>query len=93
MNELDRTVFAALINDKLLYHPRPWSIEYDWLVEIIDANGKTVAKMRTDVEANRLIEIAAVFDKESFEFETEFDDLMQVNDIIAEKKNRNESEI
>lgn len=50
-----RSENESLLLDKLLHHPRPWTIEPDWCVEIHDASGDKVMSCMTRETAESII--------------------------------------
>lgn len=67
------TLLEELIRDKMHGHPLPWTIDYDWCVEVLDREGRLVLKLQRDVEARELIEMATRIAAERAEFEVEFE--------------------
>lgn len=47
-----------LVHPLLREHPRPWRIEVDWTVEVIDALGRCVGKFCTGEAAQLVIDLA-----------------------------------
>lgn len=54
----------AIMFHLVLYHPLPWHIEQDWLLEIIDAHGKEVLKCADINIANEMIELSQKYKQE-----------------------------
>lgn len=40
------------------HHPLPWTVEYDWCVEIYDTHHRLVIKLMSDADARELVSIA-----------------------------------
>ena len=70
------SLLGLLIQDKLDGHPLPWTIEYDWCVELYDAKENLVMKMRSDAMAREFIAHAERLKAESDAFEIEFERMM-----------------
>lgn len=60
------TLLEHLVHDKLTDHPLPWSIDYDWLVEVWDSAEppKLVTKVHSDPLARELVSTAERLDRE-----------------------------
>jgi hypothetical protein len=67
------SLLEQLVRDKMFHHPLPWSIDYDWMVEVYDASGRIVLKVQKDVEAHQLVSIATTITAEDAEFTAEFE--------------------
>lgn len=47
-----------LVRPLIAKHPLPWRIDYDWTVEVYDANGGIVMKLMNDAQAQELLAFA-----------------------------------
>ena len=47
-----------LVRPLIARHPLPWRVDYDWTVEVYDANDQIVIKLMTAAQAQELIEFA-----------------------------------
>ena len=56
--ELTRRGREAFVALAVVKHPAPWRVESDWTEEVIDADGRCVAKCRTRENAERLVALA-----------------------------------
>lgn len=48
------TLLDALVSQLIDRHPLPWSIDYDWCVEVIDSRGACAIKLFSDSQAQEL---------------------------------------
>jgi hypothetical protein len=67
-------LLLLLIEPKMAQHPRPWRIEYDWTVAVLDADGVCVLECHNTQEAEMLIGLAGDADDYCFRemFEKEY---------------------
>ena len=64
MSSIDyENLLSYFMTDLVLRHKMPWRIEFDWAVEVYDANDRLVMKVRTVRDAYDLIEIAKDIDQ------------------------------
>lgn len=61
----------SLIQNLIERHPLPWSIDYDWLVEVWDSNQRLVIKLMLDRDARDLVSHAERLAQESLEAHAE----------------------
>lgn len=73
MQDAGMTLLEQLVRDKMFHHPLPWSIDYDWMVEVYDASGRIVLKVQRDTEARQLVSIAAAISTDDAAFTAEFE--------------------
>lgn len=73
------TLLENLIRDKISNHPLPWSIDYDWLVEVYDANGAIVMKLMDTAQARELIRNAERLAAEDAIANDEFEEMMNAD--------------
>lgn len=52
------TLLDSLVTDLMWRHPTPWTIDYDWLIEVVDSRGKIVLKLSDISAARSLISIS-----------------------------------
>lgn len=71
------TLLDHLVLNMLARHPLPWRIDYDWMVEVYDANDALVVKLHRDAMARDLISQAERLKNDSDEFALEFERMMQ----------------
>jgi hypothetical protein len=65
------TLLESLVRDKMYEHPLPWTLDYDWLVEVVDPTGRAVHKLMTRAAALELISIAERLAAEDAAFDVE----------------------
>ncbi len=70
------TLLESLIRDKMYGHPLPWTIDYDWCVEVIDSNGRIVTKLMHRDMAMELINMAERISAEDAAFRAEFEGMV-----------------
>lgn len=75
------TLLEQLVRDKMYHHPLPWTVEYDWCVEVWDSGSpeRIVLKLYSDHEARELIAMAERLDAESHAFHREFEDMIDAS--------------
>jgi hypothetical protein len=67
------TLLEQLVRDKIHQHPLPWTIDYDWCVEVIDSSGRVVSKLMHRDMAMQLIGMAERITAEDVAFSEEFE--------------------
>lgn len=67
------TLLEQLVRDKMDRYPFPWTIDYDWCVEVLDAGGRIVLKLQRDAEARQFIDMATRISAADAQFEIEFE--------------------
>lgn len=74
------TLLEQLVRDKMFHHPLPWSIDYDWMVEVVDPMGRVVLKLQKDAEARELIAMATRISIEDAVFHAELEGMLGGSD-------------
>ena len=67
------TLLESLVRDKIHGHPLPWTIDYDWCVEVVDSIGRIVHKFMDRSMAEDLISMANRISSEDAAFSAEFE--------------------
>lgn len=80
-----------LISQLIMDHPLPWSIEHDWTVEVRDAKGVIVIKLRTHDEANELIALAVARQEEFNRADAEIEKMLADGESEPERESAKES--
>lgn len=55
---LSESTQRRLVRHLMTGHPLPWRLEFDWTVEVTDANGAIVIKCIHADEANEIVTLA-----------------------------------
>lgn len=80
MADLPLDVQRTLVIDIIYKHPLPWRIDHDWTVEVLDAKGRCVTKLKTQADAEAFIHFADQCATEMAQGQRELDELMKDNE-------------
>jgi hypothetical protein len=68
------------VREKLSTHPLPWSVEYDWCVEVYDANHGLVTKLMYSEDVSGLVSLAERLGAEAHAAEIEIEKMLSGED-------------
>lgn len=80
MAELPHDVQRTLVQRLIAKHPLPWRIDHDWTVEVLDAKGNCVIKLKSQADAEGLIHFADQVATEMAQGAREVEELMKENE-------------
>lgn len=75
------SLLEQLVRDKMHHHPLPWTIDYDWMVEVYDQGGRIVLKLQSVDQARQLIDMAIRISAEDAQFTMEFERMIDANAV------------